>query len=102
VTSRLVYDGHVRFDSLLIDQPGKHRRRSVGGIANQTLWSDVKALLDALDHEFGRFNFCRAAGLSRFHINNNAVSGVDQIVRRVGEEGAVACGSRPQGLRVGQ
>src|SRR5437879_1644152 len=50
LSRRLVDDRDVRRDLLVLDEPVQHRRRSVGGIRNEPLRLETKALLGSLQH----------------------------------------------------
>ena len=86
----------MRFDLLLIDQPGKHSRRPVAGVTNQTFRLNVELVLDPIYHRLRRFYFCRSIGSGRLNIDDDAGLEVDQIVGRIGKEGGPTRCCRPR------
>ncbi len=97
----LVEDCNVRLDAVLIDQPGKHLGRAVAAVTEEPVRIEIEPFERALNHAFGgqhlRLPDCRR----RLDIDDDRVLDVDQVVRRVGEEGLATMRPRPACRRVG-
>ena len=85
----------MRFDAFFVDHPTEHWRCPVSGVPDQSLRRDVEARFDPIDHDLGGFDFRRAVSRCRFDIEDHAMGSVDQVVRRIGEEGDAAGGGSP-------
>lgn len=83
------------FDSLLIDHPGQHRCRTVGRIPDEAPWRYIEVRLDSINHELGGLNLCGAIRRRRFHIHDDTMGNINQIVRRIGKEGRPTGCGRP-------
>jgi hypothetical protein len=93
---------NVRLDITLMHQPGKVLSRTVGGVSRQPLRAQAEALLRPVDHPLLRPHLGLADRGRRFHIDDDGVLQVDQVVRAVGEEGEPAFRTRPARGRVGR
>jgi len=93
---------HMRLDVFLLHHPGQHRSGTVSGIANEALRLDVELRFDPFDHRLGALDFCGSMSRCGLHIHDDAVFGIDQIVRGIGEERWAAWSSGPAGLRISQ
>ena len=74
---------------------------AVGRVRRQPLRPQAKALLRPLDHPLLRRHLGLADRGGRFHIDDDGVLQVDQVVGAIGEEGEPAVCSRPTRGRVG-
>jgi hypothetical protein len=70
-----------------MDQPGEHLGRAIGAVGAEPLGIEPEAVLDPLDHGPRRPNLRLPDGAAGLDVDNDGVVEVDQVVRRVGEEG---------------
>ena len=87
LSRRLVEDGDVRLDAVLLDKPVEHRRRAVGAVGDQPLRVETEALHRSLHHGSRGADLGLADGAGRLDIDDDRVVGIDQVVRGIGEEG---------------
>ncbi|MCY1433477.1 hypothetical protein D9M71_495060 [compost metagenome] len=90
----------MRLDVLFLYHPGQHRRGSVSGVANKAFRLDVELRLDPLHHDLGALDFGRAMSRCGFHIHDDTVLGIDQIIRGVSVERWATWSCGPAGLRI--
>ena len=60
----------------------------------------MRSLFDTIDHRSGGSDLCLPDCAGRLHIDNDRVVEVDQVVRRVGEEGVPFEGACPLRRRI--
>ncbi|MNG09713.1 hypothetical protein D3C84_931430 [compost metagenome] len=92
----------MRLDVFFLHHPGQHRRGTVSGVANQAFRLDVELRFDPIDHGLGALDLGRAMSRCGFHIHDDAVLGIDQIIRGVSVERWATWSRGPAGLRVSQ
>src|SRR4029077_2053045 len=79
-SSRSVEQRHVRLDPLLIDEPTKHLRRTVGAIAEKAFWAKVEAIPGPFEHALCSQHFRLTDCRGRLDIHDDRVLGIDKIV----------------------
>ena len=72
---------------LLLDHPAPASARTVGGVADEALGLEAEAFFDPIDHRLGRLDLRCAMARRRLHVDDDPGLQIDQVVRRVGEEG---------------
>ena len=92
----------VRLNVTLVDQPGQHLRRTVGGVGCEPLGPDTEAVLHPRDHALARGHLGLAHRGARFHVHDDGVVEIDEVVGRVGVEGRPAMRAGPARCRIGR
>ncbi|MNX53025.1 hypothetical protein D3C86_837160 [compost metagenome] len=92
----------MRLDVFFLHHPGQHRRGTVSGVANQVFRLDVELCFNAINHNLGALDLGCAMNWCGFHIHDDAVFGIDEIIRGVSVERRAAWSSCPASLRISQ
>ena len=71
---------------------------SLGGVADEPLGCEVEPFFDPINHRRGGLNLRCTVGTRGLHVQDHAVLGIDQVVRRVGIEGWATSRRRPARL----
>ncbi|PAV72878.1 hypothetical protein WR25_24560 [Diploscapter pachys] len=98
----LVEHRDMRMDVALVDQPGQHLRRAVSGVGGQPLGPDAEAALHPRDHALARAYLGLAHRGARFHVHDDGVVEIDEVVGRVGVEGRPAMRAGPARCWIGR
>lgn len=93
---------HMRLNVLFPYHPGQHRRGSVSGVANEAFRLDVELSLDTVDHGLGALDLGRAMGRCGFHIHDDTMLGIDQIISGVSVERRATWSCGLAGLGISQ
>src|ERR1700692_1079423 len=92
----------MRLDAVLMYQPAEHLGGPIGAVAYEHGGVEIEALHRSFDHALCRLDLSLADRGGRFHIDNDRVVDIDQIVGGVSEEGLPAMGSGPASCRIGR
>ena len=98
---RLIENGNVRRDLLLLDEPGEIIRRTICGVGDEIIRLQAEALFRALQHRSRSADLGLPDGARCFDVDDHSVIRIDQIIGRVGEEGVafVRAGPLRRGVR---
>src|SRR5579864_263795 len=100
-TRRLVPHRDV-WGYLAIDQPLEQPDCAISSIARESLWSNVKALADPVQHGSGNGDLSNPVGARALGVDDNAGFVVDEIIGIVSEKRISVLPRNPCCLRIGQ
>ena len=87
-------------DPSFVDQPLQHLARTIRRVAGQPLRVELEALVCPFDHGLGCLDLRLTDGRRSFHLDDDGVIEIDQVVGRVGEEGLPTVGAGPARRRI--
>ncbi len=71
---------NVWLDPIFIDKPSQHLRTAIAGVPDKSRRIEAGLIHGSLDHVAGRFILGLTNGSCRFHIYDDPVVEIDQIV----------------------
>ena len=101
LASGLIDDGDVWGDATLPRQPVEHLTCAIGGIGDQAFGRQIEGVAHPIHHGPHSPNFGLPDRAGRLDIEDDAIVGVDQIVRGICEVGGSAPRSSPLRGRIG-
>lgn len=100
---RLVEHRNVRLDPVLVNQPAKHLGRAIAAVADESARIGIESFERAFNHAFGGQHLgLPGSPWSPRHRNDDRVLDIDQVVRRLGEEGLATIRPRPAQQVIGR
>ena len=93
-SSRALLYRNVRSDPGL-KQPAEEFAGTIRRVSSKSFWLEPKALPSPLDHDLARSDLIVGARGRSFHVDNNCVLGIDQIVEAIPELHAFVRFGRP-------